>query len=93
MNTTFVLIVGMLLAGCSGIPTKTGTETMTVTLMRDYDAHNICYAISGRETPSCTYVKDRYCLIILHPEHIEEVWGHELRHCFDGMWHLEDSSP
>ena len=83
----FVLIFGMLLAGCTGIPIKTGIDTKTVTLVRDYDANRICSALSGKKAEACTVVHENYCTIIQKPDTSNEVWGHELRHCFDGAWH------
>ena len=87
MKTTLVLLFGMLLAGCAEMPGRTGIETMTVTLQRDYNADDICEAISGKKAAACTCVKTNHCTITLNPDHSDEVWGHELRHCFDGAWH------
>lgn len=87
MKTKFVLIGIVLLAGCAGVPIKTGFETMTVTLLRDYHADNICSAMSGKKAEACVYVEMNHCTIILNPDNTDEVWGHELRHCFDRSWH------
>ena len=89
MKIKLILIGGMLLAGCAGIPIRTGTETMTVTLQRAYDAESLCSAISGKKAVACACVKNKHCTIILNPYHTDEVWGHELRHCFDGTLHPE----
>jgi len=90
VKTKFVLIAGILLAGCAAVPIRTGIETMTVTIQRDYDANNICSAVSGKKAEACTCVKMNHCTITLNPDHTDEVWGHELRHCFDGAWHPGD---
>lgn len=85
----FVMTAVVTAYGCGTYaPARSGTETKVITLTRAEDAAAQCRIITASpQSIACARWTAADCLIILAPWHDNEIWGHELRHCFDGAWH------
>lgn len=75
--------------GCGTVaPQRVGTETKLVTLSRTPTAATECASLTASpRSIACASWTPTTCRITLAPWHDNEIWGHELRHCFDGDWH------
>lgn len=89
------LLLCSLLAGCipqDTRPIKEGIQTATITIIRDNKAVEICLSKTtvpiGFKIHACSERTLINCFIYLKPDAGDELWGHELRHCIDGAWHL-----
>lgn len=78
------------IVGCCNVPIKEGVEVRKVILWKTFDAEEICYDLTRTTTVECTCVKQDICTIIVHPDVVDDVLGHALRHCYEGAWHMED---
>ena len=85
MKRLIVTGIMMTLIGCASV--KQGAEAKTVVLYRTPDVEEVCSKLGDRGGLACCVVNDKVCTIIIHPQDSDNIWGHELRHCFDGAWH------
>jgi len=78
-----LLILILLLSGCSSNPTFNDKTVCVRTMITDIDLEK-----DGKNVYGLAWPMLDPCLIMIERKHYRnEIIGHEFKHCLDGYWH------